>query len=82
MAKASAPKTVTLVAPDGSGDVQVSDAVSLSSLRYGSGYSFKDKGMTEEKALEVLAGGVEDAVAANASAPTSTAVVTPATPSK
>jgi len=67
MAKDSAPKTVTLTAPDG-GETSVSDLVSLSSLHYGSGYKLP-KGLTYAQAEEKLSGQGEDLLVVNAQAP-------------
>lgn len=75
MAKSATPKTVKLTAPGG-GETTVSDLVSLSSLHFGSGYKLP-KGMSYAQAEEALLDQGEDLVLLNASAPTTTATVTP-----
>jgi len=54
---ADGPKTVTLVDPNG-GEVKVSDAISVNSLVFGSGYKIKGGG-TVEDAVASLAANVE-----------------------
>lgn len=82
MAKSTAVNVVTLVAPDGSGECNVSDVASLSSLHYGSGYALKGK-LTYDEAVEKLSGQIEEQVAQQpVSGPTGTTTVTPATPPK